>query len=75
LLIDDADALFGRRSEVKDANDRYANLDVAGLLQRIAAYKGLVIVATNRADESEDEEALERWRRRAPVVRFPRAGG
>jgi hypothetical protein len=79
LLIDDADALFGRRSgqrtEVKDAHDRYANLDVAGLLERIGAYRGLVIVATNRADESEGAGVLERWRRRARVVRFPRAGG
>jgi hypothetical protein len=69
LLIDDADALFGRRSEVKDAHDRYANLDVARLLERIAAYRGLVIVATNRADESEGERVLERWRRRGVVGR------
>ncbi len=79
LLIDEADALFGRRSgqrtEVKDAHDRNANLDVAGLMERIAAYRGLVIVATNGADESEGAGVLERWRRRARVVRFPRAGG
>jgi hypothetical protein len=75
LLIDDADALFGQRSAVKDAHDRFANLDVARLMERIAAYKGLVIVATNRADGSVDEGVLERWRRRARVVRFPRTGG
>jgi len=79
LLIDAADALFGKRSEVKDAHDRYANLDVAGLIERIAAYRGLVIVATNRSDESGGDGALERmlepWGRRARVVRFPRPRG
>jgi hypothetical protein len=47
LFFDEADALFGKRSEVSDAHDRYANIEVAYLLQRIEAYDGLVILATN----------------------------
>ncbi len=47
LLIDEADALFGKRSEVRDAHDRYANVDVAYLLQKMEAHNGLVILATN----------------------------
>jgi AAA+ superfamily predicted ATPase len=47
LFFDEADALFGRRSEVRDSHDRYANLEVAYLLQRMEAYEGVVILATN----------------------------
>jgi SpoVK/Ycf46/Vps4 family AAA+-type ATPase len=47
LLFDEADALFGKRSEVSDARDRYANIEVAYLLQRIEAFDGLAILATN----------------------------
>jgi hypothetical protein len=47
LLFDEADALFGKRSEVRDAHDRYANLEVAYLLQRIEAYRGVAILTTN----------------------------
>lgn len=47
LLFDEADALFGKRTEIKDAHDRYANVEVAYLLQRIEAYEGLVILTTN----------------------------
>jgi hypothetical protein len=47
LFFDEADALFGRRSEVSDAHDRYANIEVAYLLQRLEAYDGVVIMATN----------------------------
>ena len=47
LFFDEADSLFGKRSEVKDARDRYANIEVSYLLQRIEAYDGLVILATN----------------------------
>lgn len=47
LLFDEADALFGRRSEVKDSHDRYANLEVSYLLQRMEAYRGLAILTTN----------------------------
>ena len=50
LLFDEADALFGRRSEVKDSHDRYANLEVAYLLQRMEAYRGLAILTTNLRD-------------------------
>lgn len=48
LLFDEADALFGRRSAVKDAHDRYANQEVGYLLQRMETHPGLVILATNR---------------------------
>ena len=47
LLFDEADALFGKRSEVKDSHDRYANIEVAYLLQRMEAYRGLAILTTN----------------------------
>lgn len=47
LLFDEADALFGKRSEVKDSHDRYANLEVSYLLQRMEAYNGLAILTTN----------------------------
>ncbi len=47
LLFDEADAVFGKRSEVSDARDRYANLEVAYLLQRIEAFDGLAILTTN----------------------------
>jgi SpoVK/Ycf46/Vps4 family AAA+-type ATPase len=47
LFFDEADALFGKRSEVKDAHDRYANIEIAYLLQRIEEYDGIVILATN----------------------------
>ena len=47
LLFDEADALFGKRSEVKDSHDRYANIEVSYLLQRVESYRGLVILTTN----------------------------
>ncbi|MFN0095946.1 MAG: ATP-binding protein [Dehalococcoidia bacterium] len=47
LFFDEADALFGKRTEVKDAHDRYANIETAYLLQRLEEYPGLVILATN----------------------------
>ncbi|BEP13957.1 hypothetical protein acdb102_22680 [Acidothermaceae bacterium B102] len=47
LFFDEADALFGKRSEVTDAHDRYANIEVAYLLQRLEAYDGIVVMATN----------------------------
>src|SRR5262249_14837394 len=47
LFFDEADALFGKRSEVKDAHDRYANTEVAFLLQQMEEYEGIVILATN----------------------------
>jgi SpoVK/Ycf46/Vps4 family AAA+-type ATPase len=47
LLFDEADALFGKRSEVKDSHDRHANIEVGYLLQRMEAYSGLAILTTN----------------------------
>jgi SpoVK/Ycf46/Vps4 family AAA+-type ATPase len=61
LLFDEADALLGKRSEVKDAHDRYANLDVSYLLQRIEEHNGLVILTTNRR-ENIDPAFLRRLR-------------
>lgn len=71
LVFDEADALFGKRTEVKDAHDRYANLEVSYLLQRIESYKGLVVVSVN-AKESIDAAFLRRLRY---VVRLPLPGG
>jgi hypothetical protein len=48
LFFDEADALFGKRSEVRDSHDRYANIEINYLLQRMEAYRGLAILATNR---------------------------
>ena len=50
LLFDEADALFGKRTEVKDSHDRYANIEVSYLLQRMEAYRGLAILTTNLKD-------------------------
>jgi hypothetical protein len=47
LLFDEADALFGKRSEIKDSHDRYANIEVSYLLQRMEAYRGLAILTSN----------------------------
>jgi len=47
LFFDEADALFGKRSEVKDSHDRYANIEISYLLQRMESYRGLAILATN----------------------------
>jgi SpoVK/Ycf46/Vps4 family AAA+-type ATPase len=48
LLFDEADALFGKRSEVKDSHDRYANIEVGYLLQRMETYHGLAVLTTNQ---------------------------
>ncbi len=50
LLFDEADALFGRRTEVRDAHDRYANLETAYLLSRLERFEGLAILSTNLRD-------------------------
>ncbi len=50
LLFDEADALFGKRSEVKDSHDRHANIEVSYLLQRMESYRGLAILTTNLKD-------------------------
>ena len=67
LLFDEADALFGKRSEVKDSHDRYANIEVGYLLQRMEAYRGLAILTTNLKG-SLDSAFLRRIRF---VVQFP----
>ncbi len=54
LFFDEADALLGRRSEVKDAHDRYANIEIAYLLQKMEEYEGLVILATNLKKNMDD---------------------
>ncbi len=67
LLFDEADAVFGRRSEVKDAHDRYANVESAYLLQRMETFDGLAILATNL--RANIDEAF--TRRLDVVVDFP----
>jgi hypothetical protein len=54
LFFDEADALFGKRSEVKDAHDRYANIEVGYLLQKMEEYDGVVILATNLRKNLDD---------------------
>lgn len=54
LFFDEADAIFGKRSEVRDAHDRYANLEVAYLLQKMEEYEGLAILATNLKQNLDD---------------------
>ncbi|AKG24416.1 ATPase [Calothrix sp. 336/3] len=67
LLFDEADAIFGKRSEVKDSRDRYANMEVAYLLQRMEAYPGLSILTTNLKN-SIDQAFLRRIRF---IIQFP----
>jgi hypothetical protein len=67
LLFDEADALFGKRSEVKDSHDRYANIQVNYLLQRVESFRGLAILTTNRKSAL-DTAFLRRLRF---VVNFP----
>jgi SpoVK/Ycf46/Vps4 family AAA+-type ATPase len=66
LLFDEADALFGDRSEVKDSHDRYADIEINYLLQRMQAYLGLAILAINK--KHVDVVFLRRFRR---IVEFP----
>lgn len=54
LVFDEADALFGRRSEVKDSKDRYANMEIAYLLQRMENYDGVAILTTNMRENIDD---------------------
>jgi len=67
LLFDEADALFGKRTEVRSSNDRYANLETNYLLQRIEAFEGIVLLTTNR-DTQIDEAFRRRLRFR---IEFP----
>ena len=67
LFFDEADALFGKRTEIRDAHDKYANQEVAYLLQRIESYNGLVILATNQRSNI-DEAFIRRFQ---SVIHFP----
>ena len=67
LFFDEADALFGKRSEVRDSHDRYANVEIAYLLQRIEQYEGVAILATNLRKNMDDAFL----RRLQFVVEFP----
>jgi len=67
LLFDEADALFGKRSEVRDSHDRYANIEVSYLLQRIETFRGLVILTTNQPQSLDSAFA----RRIRFTVQFP----
>ncbi|NER78156.1 MAG: ATP-binding protein [Leptolyngbya sp. SIO1D8] len=71
LLFDEADALFGKRTEVKDSHDRHANIEVSYLLQRMEAYQGLAILTSNLKD-SLDKAFLRRLRFMVPFP-FPDA--
>lgn len=66
LFFDEADSLLGKRSEVKDAHDRYANLEVSYLLQRMERYDGLIVLATNLLGNLDDAFL----RRMATIVHF-----
>jgi SpoVK/Ycf46/Vps4 family AAA+-type ATPase len=67
LLFDEADALFGKRTDVKDSHDRYANMEVSYLLQHMETYSGIAILATNRK-ENIDAPFLRRFQY---VIDFP----
>ena len=70
LFFDEADTLFGRRGEVTRGADRYANLEVGYLLQRLDRYEGLVVLATNLRDQLDDAFT----RRFHHLVHFPKPG-
>jgi hypothetical protein len=70
LLFDEADALFGKRTTVKDAHDRFANIEISYLLERMERFKGLAILATNRRKDI--DEAF--TRRLRYVIEFPLPG-
>ena len=67
LFFDEADALFGKRTDIRDAHDKYANQEVAYLLQRIEGYNGLVILATNQRANVDDAFT----RRFQAIIHFP----
>jgi hypothetical protein len=73
LFLDEADALFSERTEIKDAHDRYASAAINYLLQRIGRYEGPVVLATNLSGDVDAAFTPEEWRQRVwRVVRFPR---
>jgi SpoVK/Ycf46/Vps4 family AAA+-type ATPase len=67
LFFDEADALFGKRTGIRDAHDKYANQEVAYLLQRIEGYNGLVILASNQRNNIDDAFI----RRFQAIIHFP----
>jgi SpoVK/Ycf46/Vps4 family AAA+-type ATPase len=67
LFFDEADALFGKRTDIRDAHDKYANQEVAYLLQRVEGYNGLVILATNQRANVDDAFS----RRFQSIIHFP----
>jgi hypothetical protein len=67
LFFDEADALFGKRTDIRDAHDKYANQEVAYLLQRIESYNGLVILASNQRANIDDAFV----RRLQAIIHFP----
>jgi SpoVK/Ycf46/Vps4 family AAA+-type ATPase len=67
LFFDEADALFGKRSEVHDSHDRYANIEISYLLQKMEQYEGIAILATNLRQNLDDAFV----RRLAFTVHFP----
>lgn len=70
LFFDEADALFGKRTDIRDAHDKYANQEVAYLLQRIESYNGLVILASNQRANI-DEAFVRRFQ---AIIHFPMPG-
>ena len=70
LLFDESDALFGKRTEVHDSHDRYANQEISFLLQKLETYRGLAVLTSNRSDAL-DGAFLRRFRY---VVEFPLPG-
>lgn len=68
LFFDEADSLFGKRTDIRDAHDKYANQEVAYLLQRIENYNGLVILATNQRSNI-DEAFIRRFQ---TIIHFPK---
>jgi len=67
LFFDEADALFGKRSETRDSHDRYANIEISYLLQRLENYPGLVVLATNNRSHLDDAFT----RRLTFIIRIP----
>jgi AAA+ superfamily predicted ATPase len=70
LFFDEADALFGKRTDIRDAHDKYANQEVAYLLQRIESFNGVVILATNQRGNIDDAFV----RRFQSIIHFPMPG-
>jgi SpoVK/Ycf46/Vps4 family AAA+-type ATPase len=70
MFFDEADALFGKRTEVRDAHDRFANIEISYLLERMERFKGLAVLASNRRKDL--DEAF--TRRLRYIVEFPVPG-